>query len=52
MATGDRAGGIDALVGGSPVSSTTVDEPWWWLDRVHEPSAEALLAEWRRTIPQ
>lgn len=52
MATGDRAGGIDALVGGNPVSSTTVDEPWWWLDRVHEPSAEALLAEWRQTIPQ
>ena len=51
LAQGDHAGSLTWLRDAAPAARTDVDEPWWSLDRLHEPSAEALLTAIRRATP-
>jgi tetratricopeptide (TPR) repeat protein len=48
MARGDRAEGLAHLLRGTAAADAEGNEPWWWIDRAHEPSARALVDEMRR----
>jgi tetratricopeptide (TPR) repeat protein len=51
LVRGDRAASLTQVREAAPAERAEVDEPWWWLDRIHEPSALALIGEMRRTTP-
>jgi tetratricopeptide (TPR) repeat protein len=51
LASGNREESLARLRQAAPSERVDVDEPWWWLDRVHEPSAESLMGEMRRLTP-
>jgi len=48
MTRGDRTRGLEHLLSGATAARAAVNEPWWTIDRVHEPSAQTLLADLRR----
>jgi hypothetical protein len=48
VARGDRAGALAQLVSRPAGAPDAADEPWWWIDRVHEPSAATLMNDFRR----
>jgi hypothetical protein len=49
-----RGAGPTALAALAPLTSrdvaSTGDDPWFWIDRVHEPSADVLLASMREAL--
>jgi hypothetical protein len=51
LARGDREESLARVRQAAPSARVDVDEPWWWLDRVHEPSAESLVNDMRRLTP-
>jgi tetratricopeptide (TPR) repeat protein len=52
MAQGDPAASLAHLDRASTAAEAAVDEPWWWIDRVHDPSAETLIGDLRRLAPR
>jgi tetratricopeptide (TPR) repeat protein len=52
LARGDRVESLAHLQRGAAASRVDADEPWRWLDRAHDPSAETLIAELHRSVPQ
>ena len=51
LARGDREESLAQLRQAAPSDRSDVEEPWWWLDRVHEPSAQSLIGDLRRATP-
>jgi tetratricopeptide (TPR) repeat protein len=52
MAEGDRSGSLAALTDGAAGARSELNEPWWGLERRHDPSAETLVADLRRSVPR
>lgn len=51
MAQGKPAESLAQLVSfrtEPPQDAPSATEPWWWIDRVHEPSADALMSDLRQ----
>jgi len=52
MARGNRAESLAHLRRETDELPGRTTEPWWWIDRVHEPSAQFLMSELRQLISQ
>jgi tetratricopeptide (TPR) repeat protein len=50
MARGDRTRALEHLSSGAKGSRAAVTEPWWTIERVHEPSAQTLLDDLRSRV--
>lgn len=51
MARGDRTAAL-AFVAAAQSARVEANEPWWWLDRAHVPSASDLMIELRTSAPR
>jgi tetratricopeptide (TPR) repeat protein len=49
IAAGDREASLSHLVTRAADAPDGMVEPWWWIDRVHDPSAGVLIAELRQS---
>jgi tetratricopeptide (TPR) repeat protein len=50
LSTGDRTQGLARIIE-ERAQRLEKNEPWWWIDREHDPSAESLIAEMRHSVP-
>jgi tetratricopeptide (TPR) repeat protein len=50
MARGDRTQSLSHLLDGARAAGAEANEPWWWVDRAHDPAAATLMAEMQRAV--
>ena len=52
MAQRRSATSLEILLAADGGSTTEPNEPWWWIERVHSPSAQDLVVQLRELAPQ
>jgi tetratricopeptide (TPR) repeat protein len=52
MAQRNESDSLSYLIRSDAARRVDANEPWWWLDRVHDPSAGTLLDDLRQVAPR